>query len=111
MSFSYSAFAISCLFQLIAAREISFPPVAGLLQQAVFFQANIDVTTGPAFAGLTTYANLPYVQCLAADGVEVAKYDIAILGAPFDTVSWFFLIRILVLRRKALLELMYSWSI
>lgn len=66
------------------------------------------------FAGLTTFANLPYVHCLAADeddeeeeeegeddgrkknnkekrkkkrsgGVE--KFDIAILGAPFDTVS------------------------
>lgn len=65
------------------------------------------------FAGLTTFANLPYVHCLAADeddeeeegeddekknkkekrkkkksgGVE--KFDIAILGAPFDTVSLF----------------------
>lgn len=65
------------------------------------------------FAGLTTFANLPYVHCLAAgddegeeeeeeDGkknkkekrrkrksVGVEKFDIAILGAPFDTVSIF----------------------
>lgn len=62
------------------------------------------------FAGLTTFANLPYVHCLAADDDEdsdgdekknkkekrkkkksggVEKFDIAILGAPFDTVSLF----------------------
>lgn len=63
------------------------------------------------FAGLTTFANLPYVHCLAADedeeeeeddgkknkkekrkkkkSVGVEKFDIAILGAPFDTVSLF----------------------
>lgn len=72
------------------------------------------------FAGLTTFANLPYVHCLAADedeeeedddedededgddgkknkkekrkkkkSVGVEKFDIAILGAPFDTVSVF----------------------
>lgn len=72
------------------------------------------------FAGLTTFANLPYVHCLAADeeeeeddedeedeedcengkknkkekrkkkkSVGVEKFDIAILGAPFDTVSIF----------------------
>jgi agmatinase len=26
------------------------------------------------------------VHCLANDGEEVEKYDIAIMGAPFDTV-------------------------
>lgn len=64
------------------------------------------------FAGLTTFANLPYVHCLAAEeeeeedenenekknkkekrkkkkSVGVEKFDIAILGAPFDTVSLF----------------------
>lgn len=42
----------------------------------------IDIT-GAKFAGLTTFANLPYVHCLDQSGSE--KYDIAILGAPFDT--------------------------
>ena len=37
------------------------------------------------YAGLMTYANLPYVHCLAAEGHEIEKYDIAIVGAPFDT--------------------------
>ena len=36
------------------------------------------------FLGLTTFANIPYVSCLFDSSVE--KYDIAILGAPFDTV-------------------------
>ncbi|KAF2202254.1 Arginase/deacetylase [Delitschia confertaspora ATCC 74209] len=76
----------------IIAREITFPPLTGYsnlfsAQGPLFTQSKeeIDITTGPKFAGLTTFANLPYVHCLAADGVEVEKYDIAILGAPFDT--------------------------
>jgi len=47
----------------------------------------IDVTTDSEFFGLTTFANLPYVNCLKADETEEGRYDIAILGAPFDTVS------------------------
>lgn len=39
--------------------------------------------TGAKFAGLTTFANTPYVHCLNKEGNEL--YDIAILGAPFDT--------------------------
>lgn len=47
----------------------------------------IDVSESK-FWGLSTYANLPYVHCLSAgNDVEVEEYDIAILGAPFDTVS------------------------
>ena len=87
MMSSYSACAIVYFCSLIAARDITFPPVSGFAQQAIFGQGEIDITTGSAFAGLTTYANLPYVHCLAREGVEIEKYDIAILGAPFDTVS------------------------
>jgi hypothetical protein len=47
----------------------------------------IDVTTDSEFFGLTTFANLPYVNCFKPDETEAGKYDIAILGAPFDTVS------------------------
>jgi hypothetical protein len=47
----------------------------------------IDVTTDSEFFGLTTFANLPYVNCLKADETEGGRYDIAVLGAPFDTVS------------------------
>lgn len=34
--------------------------------------------------GLTTFANIPYVACLSQN--THLKYDIAVLGAPFDTV-------------------------
>ncbi|THV83557.1 Arginase/deacetylase [Aureobasidium pullulans] len=41
---------------------------------------------GPAwsFAGLTTFAHLPYTQCL--NNLR-QRYDIAIVGAPFDTAT------------------------
>lgn len=71
---------------VVTAREITFPPVAALQHPMVAglpFEADISQAL---FSGLTTYANLPYVHCLQ-DGGEVEKYDIAILGAPFDTVS------------------------
>lgn len=40
-----------------------------------------------------TYANLPYVHCLAPEGQEVEPFDIALLGAPFDTVGHVPLVR------------------
>ncbi|KAI1774795.1 arginase [Hypoxylon cercidicola] len=58
-------------------------PMAG---QKVFPGINdVDIVTGSQFNGLVTYANLPYVNCLSDDEVKGKKYDIAILGAPFDT--------------------------
>lgn len=75
-----------------AAREITFPPVSGVQHP----MAGIDMSASPIFpgldisqamyAGLSTFANLPYVHCLAGEGEDVEPYDIAILGAPFDTV-------------------------
>lgn len=47
----------------------------------------IDVTTGSQFFGLGTFANLPYVNCLSPNEDGEGRYDIAIMGAPFDTVS------------------------
>jgi len=51
----------------------------------------LNLAKDSAFMGLMTYANIPYVHCLAdeASGEEYKgeKYDIAVLGAPFDTVS------------------------
>jgi len=40
-----------------------------------------------AFAGITTFAHLPFVNCLHPKYPEEAKekFDIAIVGAPFDT--------------------------
>jgi len=71
------------------ARDITFPPVAGyqapLANGAVPAYGHIDVSSAN-FAGLTTFANLPYSHCLAKDAAEAGVYDVAILGAPFDTV-------------------------
>lgn len=79
-----SALSILLLASTAAGRDITFPPVAGY--QSPMMQVSghegIDIT-GAKFAGLTTFANLPYVHCLDQSGSE--KYDIAILGAPFDT--------------------------
>lgn len=72
-----------------SAREIVFPPIAGVQHPFVAYNADesLDIS-GALYLGLTTYGNLPYVHCLAADDEAVEKYDIAILGAPFDTVGW-----------------------
>ncbi|KAH7088809.1 arginase family-domain-containing protein [Paraphoma chrysanthemicola] len=71
---------------LAGAREIVFPPVSGYTtDQAILRGYNDPDISQPKFAGLMTYANLPYVHCLAADGEEVERFDIAIMGAPFDT--------------------------
>lgn len=77
------------LLAIASAREISFPPVSGYTasDQLVLGGYNDPDISQAKFAGLSTYANLPYVHCLARDGVEVEGFDIAILGAPFDTVS------------------------
>ena len=69
------------------ARDIVFPSLSGFHQEPMQANGAINVGAETLFAGLTTYANLPYVHCLAAEGEEVEKYDIAILGAPFDTVG------------------------
>jgi agmatinase len=76
------------LVGLSDARDITFPPVSGYSSQQIVLQGpnDAEITTSK-FAGLTTYANLPYVHCLAPEGQDVEPYDIAIIGAPFDTVS------------------------
>ncbi|KAH0388167.1 Arginase/deacetylase, partial [Aureobasidium melanogenum] len=79
-----SALSILLLASTAAGRDITFPPVAGYQSPMMHVSGHesIDIT-GAKFAGLTTFANLPYVHCLDESGSE--KYDIAILGAPFDT--------------------------
>ncbi|KAI0755334.1 agmatinase [Daedaleopsis nitida] len=50
--------------------------------QAVYPGDN-DVTADSIFSGITTFAKLPWVQCLGKD--KSVPFDIAFLGAPFDT--------------------------
>lgn len=49
---------------------------------------DIDIVTGSQFRGLKTFANMPYVNCFSDTESKGKKYDIAVLGAPFDTVSF-----------------------
>jgi len=76
----------------VAAREIIFPPVAPLRgPDAGQYQSPVgadkDLLFGnEKFLGLSTFSNLPWVHCLSPDD-HVDKYDIAFLGAPFDTAT------------------------
>ena len=68
------------------ALDITFPPVSGMEGfQKVINKDGIDIVTGSEFSSLTTFANLPYANCFTAHDMDA--YDIAIMGAPFDTVS------------------------
>lgn len=77
------AFAVNVL-----AREITFPPIIGVQHPfgVVGIDGGLDLSAA-SYSGLTTFANLPYVHCLAKEEDDVERYDIAILGAPFDTVG------------------------
>ncbi|KAJ9199077.1 hypothetical protein DTO164E3_4781 [Paecilomyces variotii] len=79
-----SIFALTC-----SAREIVFPRVAGIAgnshQVPVELTETVDIVTGSQFSGLTTFAHLPYVNCFVDTEAENNTYDIAFLGAPFDT--------------------------
>lgn len=78
------------------AREITFPPLAphqlgSFGESQAQQQYRSPATPDPdlllefeKFSGLSTFANLPWVHCLSPDD-QVDKYDIAFLGAPFDT--------------------------
>ncbi len=72
------------------ARDIVFPPLSPLKHGVGdSYQSPIgaldDVQhSSMKFAGLTTFANLPWVHCLSEDQ-DLERFDIAFLGAPFDT--------------------------
>ncbi|OJJ42865.1 hypothetical protein ASPZODRAFT_124916 [Penicilliopsis zonata CBS 506.65] len=70
-------------FSLSLAREITFPPILAQspLSPAVLSDTPIDIVTGSQFSGLTTFARLPYLNCFNTN----ESYDVAFLGAPFDT--------------------------
>ncbi|KAK5094480.1 hypothetical protein LTR70_004084 [Exophiala xenobiotica] len=90
MHVACTPFGVALLFSfglLSACREVAFPPVAGF---QVHTQLQEILTSGTQndesvkYAGLQTFANLPWVHCLSADR-DIERYDIAFLGAPFDT--------------------------
>jgi agmatinase len=88
--------AIATLLAATTARDITFPPISPQYgsQEQHPLGAGVGFDLGPLGAlgyGLTTFANLPYVYCLSEKGNEdVEKFDIAFLGAGFDTVCLLF---------------------
>lgn len=83
--FSISAFVVA-LCSFVYAHQAGGESPYNLPQQPFLAHKFIDVSTNSEFFGMTTFANLPYVDCLSTDNVEEGRFDIAILGAPFDTV-------------------------
>jgi agmatinase len=87
--YSIGFIGIASLAIAVTARDIIFPP---LIPQHPLFNILDDSRSAwtdvpGAVAGLTTFANIPHVFCLAdAENKAVEKFDIAFLGAPFDTV-------------------------
>lgn len=88
---------LTSLVGLAHTREIVFPPVSGIdyapgqapLRLDSESDDDIDLTTD-AMGGLVSFGHLPYVPCFAAKtDDEIDKYDIAVIGAPFDTATSF----------------------
>ncbi|KAL4894405.1 arginase family-domain-containing protein [Aspergillus ambiguus] len=71
------------------ARDIVFPPIAAVQQGSSQIPLSVDdpvdIVTGSQYNGLTTFAHLPYTNCFTEEDAESKSYDIAFLGAPFDT--------------------------
>ncbi|KAB8072758.1 arginase family-domain-containing protein [Aspergillus leporis] len=84
----YTVSLISFFLSAVIAREIVFPRIAAIQGSGQVPLGNdniVDIVTDSQFSGLTTFAHLPYVNCFVDDGTDLTPYDIAILGAPFDT--------------------------
>ncbi|OAX84849.1 hypothetical protein ACJ72_00777 [Emergomyces africanus] len=81
------------LLQLLAelnnAADIVLPPVAAIhgatVQAPLALDDTVDIEFGSQFSGLMTFANVPYVNCFVDSEAQQQRYDIAFIGAPFDT--------------------------
>jgi agmatinase len=58
--------------------------VGGQIIQHTSILTSKLVTADSIFSGITTFAKLPWVQCLSNKGAS-EDFDIAFIGAPFDT--------------------------
>jgi len=72
-------------------RAWEFPPTAVMPQDSnqrplASGDDDVDIVSGSQFHGLRTFANLPYLNCFSDAETAESRYDIAIMGAPFDTV-------------------------
>ncbi|KAL4870285.1 hypothetical protein BDV12DRAFT_184495 [Aspergillus spectabilis] len=81
------AICIPTLIPSALSREITFPPITTIHSNQILLGGHekIDIITGSQFSGLTTFARIPYVNCFLDSEAESTTYDIAVLGAPFDT--------------------------
>ena len=94
---TYAPNTMTLKFWLVVAlgfggRAWEFPRTPVLLQQGSqrplsLDDDDVDIVSGSQFHGLKTFANLPYLNCFSDEETTDRKYDIAIMGAPFDTVS------------------------
>lgn len=76
---------LTAFASVVNCREIVFPDV---LPVQIPIASSFGRDESPLrFYGLTTFANIPYVECFAEDLLYTERYDIAILGAQFDTVG------------------------
>ena len=82
----YCTFLLLNTFHIVQvlSREITFPPVSGI--QSLVGVAEDAADFPSSFASLMTFANVPFADCFNSPR-EADKFDIAILGAPFDTVG------------------------
>ncbi|KAL6230288.1 hypothetical protein BDW75DRAFT_223160 [Aspergillus navahoensis] len=84
----FSALVLASILSPALTREITFSPVAAIQSDQFILgqhEKNVDIVSGSQFSGLTTFARIPYVNCFVDSEAESTPYDIAILGAPFDT--------------------------
>ena len=84
----FHSFLVLSLFRIVSAKQkpfwIEHESPSPNSEHELFTEPN-DIVT--AYAGITTFAHLPFINCLNPVYEEEAreKFDIAIVGAPFDT--------------------------
>ncbi|KAL4920644.1 hypothetical protein BDW62DRAFT_175959 [Aspergillus aurantiobrunneus] len=83
----YTPLLASLLLSPALPRKIALPPIAAVHpnQSLLGYDHKLDIISGSQFSGLTTFARIPYLNCFLDSEAESGPYDIAILGALFDT--------------------------
>ncbi|EER45668.1 arginase [Histoplasma capsulatum H143] len=75
--------------ELNIAADIVFSSAAAVhgatAQMPLGLDDTIDIMSDSQFSGLMTFANVPYVNCFVDSEATKQPYDIAFMGAPFDT--------------------------
>lgn len=81
--------ALTIIFNLVIADQRPFwiDDFSSNSHNPLYKFVDKDDEFSTAFAGITTFAHLPFINCLYPTYPDEAKekFDIAIVGAPFDT--------------------------